>query len=511
MKTRLSIKVALMSVAAGAGPAAAQDATLPDLVVDAMQLSHDKAAPDTVVGVSFSVTNRGGSDAGPFRIAIYHSDGLVTPRRGNVTRVGATRAYLGVRRGQSEKFKVNVRLPPCERCKPGSLYAYADAWGNVQESSGFNNFKAAAININSKYRPNLRISDTTITPDRGSLGRSITLGAKLTNTSKYVAYGPVKMGIFCSKDFELNRRDTRLQSFTHSFLKPGGSVQVKKPVRVNPGCAVHGQHTQIGILADIDDAVVETDENDNGQLAPYWVFRAPDLKPGVVAIRPKSGPPGTPVVVSFTATNAGKMAVGPVDIGVYMGKSRKITTKDRRFARRTIASLAPGKKTMTLQNDLFVPDLPSGTYYVGVIVDEKSEAGELREHNNDKAVAFKLIRPNLTDRFFFTSKTKAKPGSTLGVRFSLRNLGPDAVGAFKVGFYYSNDPRYDSSDKLIGETSFAKLGRGSERGEHKLDVTLPSNARSGYRYLIMVTDHAGQVFETDELDNFALRPVMIER
>ena len=288
-------------------------------------------------------------------------------------------------------------------------------------------------------------------------------------------------------------------------------MNVKKEVRVNPGCAVHGQHTQLGILADIDDAVVETNENDNGQLAPYWVFRAPDLEPGVVAIRPNSGPPGTPVVVSFTATNSGKMAVGPVDVGVYMGKSRKITTKDRRFARRTIASLPPGRKTMTLQNDLFVPDLPSGTYYVGVIVDEKSEAGELREHNNDKAVAFKLIRPNLTDRFFFISKAKAKPGATLGVRFSLRNLGPDAVGAFKVGIYYSHDPRYDSSDKLIGETSFARLGKGSERGEHKLDVTLPSNARSGYRFLIMVTDHTGQVFETDELDNFALRPVMIER
>jgi hypothetical protein len=511
MQTRTSFLGATLAAAAVAAPASAAPPALPDLVTESVQLTHDKAAPDTVVGVTFRVANRGNADAATFRIAVYHSDGLLVPARGNVTRVGATRAYLGLGRGQSETFQVNVRLPPCENCKPGSIYVYADAWGNVLESSGFNNFKSTPIDISAKYQPNLRITETSISPDRGSLGRMVTLGAKLTNASQYVAYGPIKLGLYCSRDFELDAKDTLLQSFTHTYLKAGESITISKRVRVDVGCAIHGQHTRVGVLADIDAAVDETDETDNGQLAPFWVFKAPDVTPGTVAILPDAGPPGTPAVVSFTVTNAGKLPVGPVDVGVYMGKSAKITTKDRRFAGRTLATLPPGKTTVTLQDNVFAPDLPSGTYYVGVIVDEKSEAGELREHNNDKAVAFKIVRPNLTDRFFFVSQAKARPGAQLGVRFSLRNLGPDTTGPFKVGFYYSDDPRYDASDVRLAEKSFDKLGKGPERGEHQLDVTLPKQARGGYRYLIMVTDSGGDVYETDELDNFALRPVMIER
>lgn len=511
MQTRTSLRLCALALFAATAPAVAAPAPLPDLVVESVQLSHDKAAPDTVVGVTFSVANRGNADAASFRIAVYHSDGLLVPSRGNVTRIGATRAYLGLGRGQSETFRVNVRLPPCETCKPGSIYVYADAWGGVLESSGFNNYKATPIDISAKYQPNLRISDTTISPDRGSLGRMVSLGAKLTNDSEYVAYGPVKMGVYCSRDFEVDTQDTRLQTFTHTFLKPHESVTIKKTVRVDPSCAVHGQHTRIGVLADIDDAVDETNEGDNGQLAQFWVFKAPDITPGTVAIAPAAGPPGTPAVVSFTVTNAGKLPVGPVDVGVYMGKSPKITTKDRRFAGRTLSTLPPGKTTVTLQDNVFAPDLASGTYYVGVIVDEKSEAGELREHNNDKAVAFKIVRPNLTDRFFFVSQTKAKPGAQLGLRFSLRNLGPDTAGPFNVAFYYSDDPRFGADDIKIGEKAFAKLAKGPERGEHKLDITLPQKVRSGYRYLIMVTDDGGTVHETDEFDNIALRPILVER
>ncbi|MEZ4220136.1 MAG: CARDB domain-containing protein [Polyangiaceae bacterium] len=510
MNTSMPARLAV-GVLVSAASAAAADGGLPDLTVSEITLSHDKAAPDTVVGVTFSVKNQGNADAGPFRIAIYHSDGLVVPTRGNVTRIGAMRSYLGIARGQSETFRINVRLPPCTDCKPGSIYAYADAWGNVLESSGYNNFKAAAIDVSTRYRPNLRVSNVSLAPDRGAIGKMATLGAKLTNDSAYVAYGPVKLGIYCSRDFSVDARDTLLQTFTHVLLGPGQSVAVNKIFRVDPACAVHGQHTQIGLLADFDDSIIETDEGDNGQLAPYWVLRAPDVTPGVVAIEPRSGTPGTPVVVSFTATNAGSMPVGPVEVGVYMGKSPNITVKDRRFAGRTLASLPPGKTTMTLQDDLFVPDLPSGTYYVGVIVDEKGEAGELREHNNEKTVPFRLVRPNLTDRFFFVDQSKVRPGQVIDVRFSLRNLGLDAAGAFRVGFYYSDDPRYDASDTRVGTWAFQKLGKGDERAEHKLQVTIPARARSGYHYLIMVTDDDNEVVETDELDNFTLRPLLVER
>ncbi len=492
-------------------PAHAQRAALPDLVVQDLTLSHDQAAPDTVVGVTVRVANVGHADAAPFRISIYHSDGLVVPARGNVTRIGAVRAHFGVAQGQTETFKVDVRLPPCEECKPGNLYAYADAWGTVPELSESNNFKATPIQIDPRFRPNLRIDNVTVSPYRGALGRTLTIGAKLENDSPYVVYGPVKLGVFCSKDFVVDARDTRITAFSESHLQPGAAVVIKKPLTLNPSCPVHGQHAQLGILADIDNAVAESDESDNGGLAPYWVLEAPDLEPGHVAISPSAGPPGTPVVVSFTAKNSGKLPASGVDVGVFLGKSPRVTTSDPRLATHALATLPPGSTTMTLGDNLVIPELPSGTYYVGVIVDEKGKTGELREYNNMKAVPFKVVRPNLTDKHFFASHSSARAGETVSLRFALRNLGTDAAGPFKVGFYYSDDPRFDVSDKKLGEKAFDKLAKGTERGEHRLEVTLPKDARPGYRYLLMITDDDGEVFETDEVDNIAMRPLLIAR
>lgn len=508
------IKLGVLSlgslVLAVGSPASASGTLLPDLVVKDISLSHAQAAPDTVVGVTFTVANLGGRDAPGFRVAIYHSDELVTPARGNVTRIGARQMHLGVARGQSETVKVNVRLPPCDACKPGYLYAFADAWGNVVESNEQNNFKSAPIQIQPEFRPNLRLENVSIAPDRGALGQVITIGAKLKNDSQFHAYGPIKLTAVCSRDFVIDAADTRIASFSAFDLKPGAETVISKQLTVLPSCRVHGQHVQLGLLVDPDNAIVESDENDNGTLVPYWVLRAPDLEPGVLHVAPASGPPGTRFSVSFTARNNGKQAAPGVEVGVFLGKSERVTVKDTRVGTHTIAALPPGRTTMTLGDNLFIPDLASGSYWVGVVVDTKHEAGDLREYNNMKAATLRVARVNLTDRFFFVESSKARPGDRLKLRFSLRNLGRDEAGPFNVGFYYSDDPRFDVNDAKLGERSFVKLARGDERGQHELEVTLPKNAPAGYRYLLMVTDDGGDVLETDELDNVALRPVLLE-
>lgn len=494
-----------------AGSAHAQRAALPDLVIEDLKLSHDEAAPDTVVGVKFRVKNVGATAAQPFRISVYHSEGLVVPARGNVTRIGATRAYLGVPAGGVESFELDVRLPPCEGCKPGNIYAYADAWGTVPELSEVNNYKAVPIRIDNKFKPNLVLDQMKVSPDRGALDRTLTVSARLRNVSSYIVYGPVKIGVYCSKDYEIDAADTLVTAFTETRLAPLSSVNITKPLTLSPSCPIHGQHAQIGMLADIDDAVSESDEDDNGALVPYWVLKAPDLVPGQVAVAPGAGPPGTPVLVRFTAENRGKLPATGVEVGIYLGKSARVTTKDTKLGSQTIASLPPGSTTMTLGDKLVIPKLPHGKYYLGVIVDEAGQAGELREYNNVKSVPFSITHVNLTDRHFFVDRSKARPGDEVQVRFALRNLGSDTAGAFSVGVYYSDDPRYDPSDEKLGSVSLSRLPKGEDRTEHTLSLKLPKNAPAGYRYLLLITDDGGEVLETDEVDNIAMRPVLIER
>jgi len=118
-------------------------------------------------------------------------------------------------------------------------------------------------------------------------------------------------------------------------------------------------------------------------------------------------------------------------------------------------------------------------------------------------------RSNLTDKFFFLNKSAAPAGSELRLRFALRNTGSDVAPPFEVAFYYSDDPRYDSKDVQIGSLDLAKLAPGEERRVHELKAELPKSARDGYRFILMVTDDRDQVYELDEWDNVALRPLLV--
>ena len=483
---------------------------LPDLIVSSLSLSHSEAAPDSLVGVSLSVENRGPADAPAFRIAIYESDGLVVPKRGNVTRIGVAYAEHGLRAGAHASFSAVVRIPPCDKCKPGNVYAYADAWGTVVESSEDNNFRAVPIQIDQTFRPNIRVEPVTLVPDRGASGRETELRAVVRNTSPYVAYGPFKIGVYCSDDAELRKADLLLSSWVQEKLPANGRIEVKRSIKVDPRCPVRGQQVELGIVADPDDVVAELDESDNADAAPYWVFKSPDLVPGQIVLSRAEGPVGTRLVVSYRVNNEGRTEAAPFKVGVYISKDATVTSADTLAEVYPVAGLAAGSSTGTINQEIRVPKLPGGKYWVGVLVDTDEQNGELRKWNNMRAVPFALKSVNLTDKYFLVDKSAVKPGDEVELRFGLRNTGSDSAAAFKVSFYYSEDPRLDSKDPKLAELEIPKLAKGSEPGEHTLKLKIPASAGEGYRFLLMVTDDGDAVAETDEFDNIALRPVHVE-
>lgn len=483
----------------------------PDLIIGALSASHDRAAPDSAVRLDFSVENRGNADAGPFRVALYHSDGVVVPKRSNVTRIGAVQVDAGLAAGKKASFSARVVLPPCEVCRPGSLYAFADAWGTVLERSEDNNFRAVPIGVDAAFRPNLRVGAVSLTPDRGPGAREVQLSAVVENTTEFAALGPFKVGLYCSDDVEMTKQDLVLASWRVELLPGKGRLAVARKVPVDTRCPVRGQHVELGVAADLDNSVAEADETDNSESAPYWVFRSPDLVPGQLDVSRDAAPPGARVVLSYKVRNDGKTAALPFQVGAYLSKNASVDAADRLLDTFDIEGLAAQTTSGTLQHELTVPELPSGKYWVSVIVDVADKNGELRERNNIRAVPFAIRRVNLTDRYFFLDKSSALPGDPLELRFALRNTGADASGAFEVAFYFSADPRLDARDERLASFEVKKLGRGAEAGEHVLAAKVPASAAEGYRYVLMSTDHGDGVAESDERDNLALRPLLIRR
>lgn len=483
----------------------------PDLIVGTLALSHDKAAPDSTVRVDFTVENRGEAAAEAFRIAIYHSDGVVVPRRGNVTRIGAVAVNKGLPAGKHATYSVQVEIPPCEKCRPGSLYVFADAWGTVLEGSEDNNFKAASIDIDPRYRANLRVEKVALSPDRGPAARSVQLSAVVKNDTAYAAHGPFKVGVYCSDDVEMSKSDLMLASWWVEAIGPGGQLAVARKIDVDTRCPIRGQQVELGVVADFQGAVDEVNEADNAESAPYWVFRSPDLVPGQLALSRDAAPPGTRLVLSYRVRNDGKTAAAPFKVGAYLSKDAKIDSKDQLVDTFEVESLAADTTSGMLYQELNVPTLPSGKYFVGVVVDVDDKNGELKERNNVKAVPFAIRKVDITDRHFFLDKSSAAPGESLEIRYSLRNTGADPSGPFKVAFYFSADPRLDPKDERLGEREYKQLGKGAEAGDNVIAVKVPATAAEGYRYVLMVMDDGDRVAETDEHDNIALRPVLISR
>lgn len=505
----LTFAVVLVGLAVARLSAAAP--TLPDLVVTGLTLSHSKVAPDSQVGVTLTVANRGRAAAPPFRIAIYQSDARVMPARGNVTRVGVAYAALGLAAGKSATYTAAARILPCDDCKPGNLYAYADAWGTVPESAEDNNFRSSPIEVDSTYRPNLRVEGVAVTPDRGASGRVIEVSAVVRNTAPTLAYGPFQLGVYCADVTEPRRPVRMLASWRQDALAGGSSLNVLRKISVDPTCPVRGQQAAFGIIVDPGDAVSELHEHDNADAVPYWVLAAPDLTPGQIAVSQREGPPGARVFVSYRVENRGKSPAAPFKVGVYLSRDAEIGEKDTLADVFEVEGLGAETNTGTINQEVRIPKLPSGVFWLGVLVDTEHRNGELRKWNNLRATPFEVRRVNLTDKYFIVDRAAAAPGDALEISFGMRNTGADTAGPFDVSFYYSHDPRWDPDDRKLASVSYVKLGKGTEPGEHKLCVRIPEDGEAGYRYLIMVSDHGDRVAETDEFDNIALRPIHLER
>jgi len=103
-------------------------------------------------------------------------------------------------------------------------------------------------------------------------------------------------------------------------------------------------------------------------------------------------------------------------------------------------------------------------------------------------------------------------GQTVTVQASVHNSGTAASGAFTQQWYLSQDPTGSAGDVLLtlssGATGYTvtNVGANSTSGQFSVTLQMPSALPSGWTgtsfYLVMRTDSAGLVAETNENNNF---------
>jgi len=241
--------------------------------------------------------------------------------------------------------------------------------------------------------PDLAAWDVTLSSYSGDPGDSVTVDYVISNNTDHDA-GAFDVSIRLSTDRLLDAGDPELCS--DSF----GGLGARSSGEESATCALPSLSAgdyYLGVLVDPDDEVVEWREFNNQALdpTPYTLdpsaTRDADLLADDVALSVTSGAAGDPLDVVFERVNDGETAVtATYQVAVYFSLDDTIDPSDTEICSDDITGdLDPGEvneKTMSHASyGCAVPDLPAGSWYVGVYMDRDDDITEWNEANNGAA------------------------------------------------------------------------------------------------------------------------------
>lgn len=240
----------------------------------------------------------------------------------------------------------------------------------------------------------------------------------------------------------------------------------------------------------------------------------PELRLTDVAFSPAFLTAGDPLTVSDTVANDGDQAASNFQVGVYLSADALVTPSDVLLGFRTIASLAP-KATSTGGGTLTLPlTTPSGTYWIGAVVDDQDAVQESNEADNTRAATGTISvtaapLPDLVGASIAFQPLVVVAGNAIVVTESVANTGSAAANGVVVGVYLSSDATITAADVLLGFRSLAALDIG-ETSAATATFSVPANTLAGlYRVGVLVDDVQAHV-EPDESNNALVAPVVLQ-
>ena len=194
--------------------------------------------------------------------------------------------------------------------------------------------------------------------------------------------------IITSADIALT--GTRIVSSLAVGASSAGTTTVTVPKATAPGIYF------IGAIADATNAQPESNETNNGLAGgTITVIRNVDLIMSAVSTTATSVSLGSSFAITNTEINQGTtwMSASSNTIKFYLSTDATITSGDIALSgSRAVAALAAGASS-TATNNVTVPTVPVGTYYIGAIADATSAQPETIETNNGLAGTAIAITP----------------------------------------------------------------------------------------------------------------------
>jgi len=321
--------------------------------------------------------------------------------------------------------------------------------------------------------PDLTIYRLSIDPSTNlQVGTPVTLKAVVRNA------GELPAANFVVRFFAGDRKVGE-QPVTR--LNGGAQTEVSLPWRILGG------NYQLRAVADADNSVPESNENNNEASLPINL-PAPDFVVTNLTVTPTTNlKDGQELQIQATVANQGGATVFPITVALLADEGK--------FGEQVIADGLGSGQSVTLT---FRHTLSGGQRKIAVVVDPADSLPESDETNNRRE--FNLPQVPLPDLAIVNLRTfpstNLSPGMNLNITATIHNFGGETVRGFVVHF---------SAADFSGQVWVNGLGANEEK---EIEVTW-WNIPPGQHTLIATVDPTKVVPETNEGNNQATLPVNV--
>jgi subtilase family serine protease len=388
---------------------------------------------------------------------------------------------------------------------PSGYYYFGvaiDPADEIVESVETNN-RAVTAAVRLTAPPKIDLEATAVsTSPAGVAGSGMAVQTTVSNLG-YTPSGTYKVNYLLRSNDDAGASDILIKSVTRASVA-GYGVQSWTETLTLPSTLQAGSY-EIVITVDPANAVVETNESNNSIASADVVISVPppnDLR-ALTLTAPTTAVTGSTIALTARVGNQGTVPSGSFEVSYYLSTDNVITADDLLIKTIVLNSIAIGGQQQWSELIDIAPELATGTWYFGILVDPADSIPESIETNNVAVSgAVRMTAPpaiNLAAAGLQAVR-EAYAGSTLSVQTAVSNLGSSPTGTYKVNYYLSTSSTVATSDLLLKSVTRASIAAGGSQNWTEL-LTLPANLSPGNYYIGVIVDPADAIRETDESNN----------
>jgi subtilase family serine protease len=314
--------------------------------------------------------------------------------------------------------------------------------------------------------------------------------------------GSFDVDFYVSTNKSISNSDTLLGSTRIDSLAAGSSTtrtiaDLGLPALNNPFWQNGNGKYYFGAIVDSHDEVDETDESNNinnRDVKGVDQVKLFALLSQAFGIVDSSAIAGNGIDVFYDIQNITDVTFENLTVDFYLSTNDFISVADYKIGSDTIASLAGNSSTGNISANIDLPDKTdpfwrtkgSGTYNIGVLVNNKNPANQLNNFKNDCNKQFSdysTLQVNVSDlvdltgSLFDVTPDSVVAGDTIEIKFNVENLQSGTAEAFDVDFYLSGSEReWISTDDLkLGSYTINSLGGNSTTDTITVSLPLPAD------------------------------------